>query len=58
MNSIFLSGIMLGFSFTLIILNLPFTDHYKARQAIKQCEQTLPRNQHCMITAIPKDKDE
>jgi hypothetical protein len=27
----------------------------EVRQVIKECEKTLPRDQHCEITATPKE---
>lgn len=29
----------------------------EAKQAIAECEKTLPRNVHCTIVAVPVDKD-
>ena len=33
---------------------IPWTHSYKARVMLEECEQALPRNQHCMISAIPE----
>lgn len=30
---------------------------YEAKQAITECEKTLPRNVECKIIAVPVDKD-
>jgi hypothetical protein len=50
---------LFGMSFAIILfdlfLNLPFTNNSKAQKAIQECEKTLPRNQHCEITATPKE---
>ncbi len=44
-------GIVIG----LVIFNyFPETLLKSARTAIEECENTLPRNQHCIITAIPE----
>lgn len=50
-------AISFGFSVTIIILNnLPgtFSD---AITALDKCEKSLPRDQNCIITAIPQKQD-
>jgi hypothetical protein len=44
-----------GIILFVLFLNLPFTNNSKAQKAIQECEKTLPRNQHCEITATPKE---
>lgn len=44
-----------GFLIAIIIFNFfPGTLLKSARTAIEDCENTLPRNQYCIITAIPE----
>lgn len=31
--------------------------HFKAKDALLECERELPRNQHCIITAIPEEHE-
>ena len=38
------------------VLSFPGTLHSRAKAAIEECELTLPRNQHCIITAIPENQ--
>jgi hypothetical protein len=49
----FLFGMSWGIVLFVILISLPFTYNSKAQKAIQECEKTLPRNQHCEITAIP-----
>lgn len=35
-----------------------FIEGRETRNAIEQCEATLPRNQHCVITAVPEHGDD
>jgi hypothetical protein len=51
----FFFGISWGIILFVILISLPFTYNSKARKAIQECEKTLPRNQHCEITAVPKE---
>jgi hypothetical protein len=50
---------LFGMSFAIILIDLfvslPFTVVSKTQKAIEECESTLPRNQHCEITATPKE---
>lgn len=50
----FTIGWLLGFFVCGFLFSLPFTDNYKAQKAKQECEKTLPRNQHCVISAIPE----
>ncbi len=29
----------------------------ESKQALKECEKNLPRNEHCVIVAVPVDKN-
>lgn len=50
-------NIALGIFIGLAIFNyFPGTLLKSARTAIEECENTLPRNQHCIIKAIPEEK--
>jgi hypothetical protein len=53
-KNIFIQGFTLGFLFAIILNCLPFSDRSKAIKAINECEKNLPRNQHCILTAIVK----
>jgi hypothetical protein len=39
-----------------IVANLPFSSVTKYDKAIKECEKTLPRDQHCKVIGVV-DKD-
>jgi hypothetical protein len=45
-GSLFSSGI------TMVILDDPIN---QIDEVISECEKTLPRNQHCILTAIPEE---
>lgn len=51
----FISGIIAGFILTTFISGLPFSDSYKYRKAIAECEASLTRNQHCKVIGIKDD---
>jgi hypothetical protein len=46
--------IVLGFFICSILHTMPFADAEKYRQAIKHCEKSLPRDQHCVAVGVPK----
>ena len=53
--------IMLGFIVGLIIGLIAVVGHSinsESAIAIKQCEQELPRNQYCVIKAVPEKESE
>ncbi len=53
----FLLGIFTGIIiFSMSLMVIPGTKLKTAETAIEECEKTLPRNQHCIITAIPEEK--
>lgn len=33
---------------------IPWTHSYKARTMLENCEKSLPRDQHCILTTIPE----
>ena len=52
-----ITNIGIGIFIGLILFNFfPGTLLKSSRTAIEECEQALPRNQHCIIKAIPEEK--
>lgn len=52
-------NVIAGIMIALTLCNyLPGTTLRTAKDAIEECEKNLPRNQHCIINAIPKSKNE
>jgi len=49
----FLGGIVITVWVSMALVPDSFT---QAEDALKQCEKSLPRDQKCVIIAIPKDK--
>lgn len=49
-----LAGLLIGSVLTLVFHPLVGVHQNK----IAQCEKSLPRDQHCVITAVPKYKDD
>lgn len=50
-----LIGVLMGF----VLVNFfPGSLLKTAKTAIEECEKNLPRNQHCIINAIPESKNE
>lgn len=48
-------GILIGFGGSLALLNLmPESLVVRGNKALRQCEQHLPRDWHCEITAMPE----
>lgn len=47
------------FAFWLLIIIIAFSDNLinQANKAIAECERSLPRDQYCTITAIPKTNE-
>ena len=53
------TGVLLGmFSFAMGTLVADVFDSTSDMNKKKQCEKTLPRNQHCVMIAVPVDKNE
>lgn len=46
-------GFFLGVATILWVINSPWSDNSKYRQAIRECERTLPRDQHCKVIGVP-----
>jgi hypothetical protein len=55
-KDIFWASVM-GFIVAVWLYNSPWSDNTKYRQAIQECEQSLPRDQNCKIIAIPISTD-
>ena len=54
----FFAGVVAGiFVFIGLLETLPGSLVKQANDAIKECEKSLPRDQHCKIVAVPVDKD-
>jgi uncharacterized membrane-anchored protein YhcB (DUF1043 family) len=54
----FLIGILVGALMSMLIANVtPGSYKNIVNDAIKDCEKSLPRDQHCTIVAIPPSKD-
>jgi hypothetical protein len=53
MRDIFV-GIGLGFILTSVIVQVvPNSDYRVRKEALRECEKSLPRDQHCKMIAIP-----
>ena len=54
----FVIGIILGWiSLGIFIVFAPASLFGDAKQAIEQCEASLPRDRHCKLTALPVEGD-
>ena len=54
----FIAGFFVGIVLLIALLdNLPGSLVKKHNEAIKECEKSLPRDQHCTLVALPVDKD-
>ena len=47
-------GFFLGMVVMAWMVSNPWSDNTKYRQAIKECEKTLPRDQHCVVIGVPE----
>jgi hypothetical protein len=56
-NGALIFGIIIGIVMMCLINAFPFTDSAKYREAIKECEKSLPRDQHCVVVGLPVSKD-
>lgn len=51
-------GALIGLVALAAVIDLSPTSHKNiVETAIKDCEKSLPRDQHCKIIALPIDKD-
>jgi hypothetical protein len=46
-------GVFVGLFIAVLVNTLPFADSEKYRRAIKECERSLPRDQHCTVVGVP-----
>jgi hypothetical protein len=57
----FLRGSVIGIIFTAFCVNyMPFSDVYQHRKEMKKieiCQEKLPRNEKCVLIAVPEKKD-
>jgi len=57
----FLLSVIGVLTITILLFGFAVIDTHKPakkyRAAIKQCEAELPRNRHCVITAVPEEED-
>lgn len=49
-------GLMLGISASILVYNLAPTIHNLGKEAIVECQKSLPRDQHCKLIAVPVEK--
>jgi hypothetical protein len=52
-RDIFWAGVI-GFMFAVWMFASPWSDSTKYKKAIKECEKTLPRDQHCKVVGVPE----
>lgn len=50
-------GFILGVATILVVSQLPFSDLSKAQKALAECQKALPRNQRCVIVAVPENNE-
>lgn len=53
MSKDFFAGSLIGFVVMLWLVSSPWSDNAKYRNAIKECEKTLPRDQQCKVIGVP-----
>lgn len=49
---IFCSGILIGWVILALLLIFTQSYHQMARDAIRECERNLPRNQSCIVIGV------
>jgi hypothetical protein len=52
----FLLGLILGIVSFMLLDLMPGSYRSRAVTAIAACEETLPRNKQCVVTAIPEEE--
>ena len=45
---------ILGMLAAVIINSLPFSDAFKYKTAIRDCERNLPRGEYCIVVGVPE----
>jgi len=53
----FFFGILVGLLFAVFLSSLQGSWMQLAKDAVQQCEKSLPRDQHCKVIAVPADKE-
>ena len=55
----FVAGLLVMLLITIIIVDnsKPSQQFRELKELKAKCEETLPRNEHCVIIAIPQSKD-
>ena len=53
----FIVGACCGVMMTVVLFNALITPHSEAIDAVYRCELTIPRDQHCIITAVVEEKE-
>ena len=54
----FFMGMIVAFIIVLFVSIIFPSEQIKLyKEAINECEKTLPRNQHCVVVAVPVDKN-
>ena len=54
----FIFGLLFGVFSTVALIDISPTSYYNVvNTALKECEKSLPRDQNCIIIALPIDKD-
>ena len=49
-------GVFVGIAAVVLLNALPSAYLAKAKAAVRECESALPRNEKCIITAVPAGK--
>ena len=49
-------GVIVGVMIVVLVTSMPWSYMSKAKAAVIKCESTLPRNEECIITAVPAGK--
>jgi hypothetical protein len=58
MQKEFIMGVVFGIITHMIMMyNIPHSNYRIIKDTIDKCELTLPRDMHCVITAIPVAKE-
>ena len=50
-------GTIGGILISAVVINFSDNTTRQVNEMVKECEKSLPRNQHCYIIAVPPDKD-
>jgi hypothetical protein len=47
-------SMLMGFMIAVWCFNSPWSDNTKYREAVHECEKSLPRDQHCKVIGVPE----